>query len=78
MKGEAISSELRKKCDLAEAEAQLMLGIRAVSTVTLVRLPAARTPQSKAGFVRECRRLFGGLPVSIRTVVMNAVGEAAQ
>ncbi len=59
-------------------EAKVLIAIRAASTVTLVRLPAATTPKSKQGFVRECKRLVAALQIVLPGSVLAAMESAAQ
>jgi hypothetical protein len=56
---------------------KMMLGIRAASTVTLLRLPTATNLKSKISFVRECKRLIRALEITLPTAVLNAMEEAA-
>ena len=59
------------------ADSKRMLGVRAASTVTLVKLPGTAAAKSKAGFLRECKRLLAALQIDVPTVVLNALEAAA-
>lgn len=58
-------------------DSKRMLGVRAASTVTLVKIPSAMAAKSKAGFLRECKRLLAALQIDVPTVVLNALETAA-
>ena len=52
--------------------------VRAASTVTLVRLPAAATVKSKSGFIRGCKRLIAALDICLPQQVMAAMERAGE
>jgi hypothetical protein len=57
--------------------AKKVLGVRAASTVTLLRLPAATNSKSRQAFVRECKRLICALQIDLPPAVLNAMDTAA-
>ena len=75
--GVQLSDAVGKKCVEVEEKAKVLLGIRAASTVTLIRLPQATTLKSKQGYLRECKRLVKALAISLPTSVCNALESAA-
>lgn len=67
----------RKSIDELVVTSKVILGVRAASSVTLVRIPEATSSKSKAGFVRECKRLIRALEIELPVVVLNAMEKAA-
>ena len=74
---EGVSGHLTEKAVALEDKAKALLGIRAASNVTYIRLPQATHAKSRSAFVRECRRLTNALDVPIPAAVMNAMEAAA-
>ena len=72
------SWEPEKEYDELMDEAKMIIGIRAASTVTLVRLPAEARPKSRAGLVRETKRLIKHLEVQLPTCVISRLEQAGQ
>lgn len=52
-----------------------LLGVRAASAVTLFKIPNAPNPESRSGFVRECKGLINALQISLPTPILNAMGQ---
>ena len=72
----SLNSKLKQSCDSLDEKSKVLLGIRASSTVTLVRLPEATSQKSKVSYIRECKRLVKALQITLPTAVLNAL-EAA-
>ena len=58
-------------------EAKLLVGVRALSTVTLQKLPTESRPKSKAALMREAKRLVKMLEVDIPTSIVTLLEQAA-
>ena len=72
------SWEPEKEYDELMDEAKMIIGIRAASTVTLVRLPTEARPKSRTGLVRETKRLIKHLEVQLPTCVISRLEQAGQ
>jgi hypothetical protein len=57
-------------------DSKQMLGVRAASTVTLVKIPAAPTAKSRSGFARECRRLIKALNITLPMCILSEMDKA--
>ena len=75
--GCGLKEEEAKTIDGIIADSKLVLGVRAASTVTIVKIPQGKTQKSRQGFVRECKRLITALGVELPTAVLNAMEQAA-
>merc|ERR1712217_942874 len=71
--GDPLDSKLAEKISTAISEAKLLMGIRAASTVTYLRLPEAKSEKSRGSYIRECKRLVAALGISLPTSVVNAL-----
>ena len=58
-------------------DSKIVFGIRAASTVSLVKIPSACNAKSKQAFLRECKRLLAALQIQLPAVVLNKMEEAA-
>ena len=60
------------------ADGKIMVAVRATCTVTYVKLPKAETAKSKAGLVREVKRLIAALEVVLDQKIWDQMNEAAK
>ena len=60
-----LGNERREAARKVIDDGKKMIGVRVACTVDLVKLPAATNPKSKAGMVREAKRLLAQLEVDL-------------
>ena len=76
-KVDPIKADVRKDLDMLMEKILELPGLRAICTVTLVRLPSATSRKSKQGFVRECKRLLKALGTHVDGAVLKRMEDMA-
>ena len=76
IKAEPVGATFIADAEQAITTSKKLLGVRAASSVTLIKIPSAPNPKSRQGFVRECKRLINTLNITLPTPILNAMDQA--
>lgn len=74
---ERLDKQLAERIDAAISDAKLMLGVRAILTCVLVRIPSCATARSRAAVVREAKALVGKLKVTFPASLLARLDSAS-